>query len=157
MLKTTIFFYTLIVCSLGFVLVWIVYYFWKEHNRYDLDSPTSAKLSQRAGEERRKQPRVNINWPVSMETPDGMINAEIKNISLGGAFICCKKPLPIGQVFPLTMIGPDNEPVMATAEVAWSNINVPNEKVINRGMGVRFIKMSDRHIQLVRQLFQEDY
>jgi hypothetical protein len=155
MLNTTIFFYTLIVCSLGFALVWIVYYFWKEHSRSDLDYHTSVKLLQNVGEEKRKQPRANINWPVSMETSDGTIDAEIKNISLGGAFICYKKPLPLGQVFPLTMIGSDNEPVIATAEVVWSNVNVPNEKVINRGMGVRFIKMSDRHIQLVRQLFQE--
>jgi uncharacterized protein (TIGR02266 family) len=91
-----------------------------------------------------------------METSDGTIEAEIKNISLGGAFICSKKPLPIGEVFRLTMMGPDNEPVIATAQVVWSNVNVPDEKVINRGMGVRFIKMSERHIRLVRQLFQEN-
>jgi hypothetical protein len=54
------------------------------------------------------------------------------------------------------MTGPNNEPVAATAEVAWSNINVPDEKVINRGMGVRFIKMSERHIQLVRQILKEN-
>ena len=90
-----------------------------------------------------------------METSDGTIRAEVKNISIGGAFICCKKPLPIGAMFDLVMVGPDNEPVIATAKVAWSNVNVPEDKVINRGMGVRFIKMSDRHIQLVRQMFQE--
>jgi hypothetical protein len=45
--------------------------------------------------------------------------------------------------------------VIATAQVVWSNVNVPDEKVINRGMGVRFIKMSDRHIQFVGQILQE--
>jgi hypothetical protein len=54
----------------------------------------------------------------------------------------------------MTMIGPENEPVIATAQVAWSNANMPEEKVINRGMGVRFIKMSDRHIELVKQISQ---
>jgi len=54
----------------------------------------------------------------------------------------------------MIMIGPGNEPVLATAQVAWSNANMSEEKVINRGMGVRFINMSDRHIQLVKQLFQ---
>jgi hypothetical protein len=42
--------------------------------------------------------------------------------------------------------------VTATAEVVWSNVNVPKEKVINRGMGVRFIKMPDNFIHLVRQI-----
>jgi len=145
----------LIVFFLGVLVVWLVYYFWKVHTDSSLDHPASAKAAQSAGKENREHPRVDIHWPVSMETPDGTIRAEVKNISVGGAFVCCEKPLPIGETFRLTMMGPDNEPVTATAKVAWSNVNVPEDKVINRGMGVRFIKMSDRHIRLVRQLFQE--
>jgi c-di-GMP-binding flagellar brake protein YcgR len=155
MFNTALFFYTLFISCLGLALVWVVYHFWKEHNRSALDSHISVKLSQRGREERRRQPRVNINWPVSIETFYGTIDAEVRNISLGGAFICCEKPLPLRKIFPLTMFGPDNEPLKATAQVVWSNANVPNEKVVNRGMGVRFIKMSDRHLQLVGQLVRE--
>lgn len=148
-------FWLLITCVFAGVLIVLVYYFLKARNPSGSDAPTSMRLSQGTGEEKRKHPRVNVNWRVSMETPDGMVEAEIRNISLGGAFICCKKPLPLGKVFPLTMIGPNDEPVIATAKVAWSNVNVPDEKVVNRGMGVRFIKMSERHIQLVRQICPE--
>jgi c-di-GMP-binding flagellar brake protein YcgR len=123
-------------------------------NRSDLDSLASAKLRQNAAEEKRQHPRVDINWPVSIETAYGTIEAEVRNISLGGAFICCKKPLQLRKVFRMTMIGPENEPLIATAQVAWSNANMPEEKVVNRGMGVRFIKMSDRHIELVKQISQ---
>ena len=145
-----------IVCFLGFTLLSVVYYFWKFNNRSVVNYPTSVKLHQSAGPGKREHGRADINWAVSMETSEGRIEAQVKNISLGGAFICCKKPLSIGEVFPLTMFGPDNEPVVATAKVVWSNVNVPEDKVINRGMGVRFIKMSDRHIQLVKQIFQEE-
>ena len=145
----------LIVFCLGFLVVWLVYYFWKVNTDSNAGYPASAKVAQSGGKENREHPRVDIHWPVSMETPDGMIKAEVKNISVGGAFICCEKPLPLKKVFGLTMVGPDNESVTATAEVVWSNVNVSDEKVVNRGMGVRFIKMSDRHIQLVKQLFQE--
>jgi uncharacterized protein (TIGR02266 family) len=138
------------------LVVWVVWYFWKTGDRSDRDSLTSAKLRQNAGAERRQHPRIDINWPVSMETPEGTIDAQIKNISLGGAFIGCKKPLPIGHAFSLTMTGPDNEPITATAEVVWSNENVPEDKVVNRGIGVRFIKMSERHLQIVRQLFPKE-
>jgi len=148
-------FWLLITCVFAGVLIVLAYYFLKVRNPSGSDAQTSMKLSQVAGEEKRKHPRVNVNWRVSMETPDGIVEGEIKNISLGGAFICCKRPLPLGKVFPLTMIGPDDEPVTATAKVAWSNVNVPDEKVINRGMGVRFIKMSERHIQIVRQVCPE--
>lgn len=144
-----------IVIFLGFVLVSVVFYFWKFHSSSDFDYHTSVKSHQKVGEEKREHPRANINWPVSMETAGGTIDAEVKNISIGGAFICCKNPLPLGEIFRLTMTGPDNELVAATAAVVWSNTNVPEDKVINRGMGIRFIKMSDKHIQLVRQIFQE--
>ena len=143
-----------IIFFLAFLVVWIVHYFWKMSNRADINSLASAKLRQTGGEEKRKHPRVDINWPVSIETAYGTIPAEVKNISLGGAFICCKKPLQLRKVFRMTMIGPENEPVIATAQVVWSNANVPEDKVVNRGMGVRFIKMSDRHIQLVKEISQ---
>jgi len=147
--------YIIILLFLGFVLALVVYYFSKALISSDLDyHTTSVKLSEPVGEQKRKHPRANINWRVSMETSEGTIVAEVRNISLGGAFICCNKPLPVGEVFHLTMMGPDNEPLAATAEVVWSNVHIPDEKVINRGMGVRFIKMSARHIQLVQQLLK---
>jgi uncharacterized protein (TIGR02266 family) len=155
--STTKLYITVIVIFGGFILIWVVYYFLKMRDRGDVGTYSSVDLSQKVGADKRQHPRVDIHWPVSMETPDGTIDAEIKNISLGGAFICCQKPLPVRQVFQLTMTGPNHEPVPATAEVVWSNINVPDDKVINRGMGVRFIKMSERHLQLVRQLLEQNH
>ena len=154
MINRMIFIYGAIVFFFAFLVIWIVSYFWKKSNRSDHDSLISVKLPQKFGEEKREHPRTDVNWPVSIETTYGTIAAEVKNISLGGAFISCKKPLQLRKVFRMTMIGPENEPVLATAQVAWSNANMPEDKVINRGMGVRFIKMSDRHIQLVRQICQ---
>ncbi len=137
----------------------MAYYLLKAGIGFDVDSAKSTKvpqnLHQPPGEKKRIHPRTDVNWEVSIETPDGPIAAEIRNISLGGAFIRCKKPFPVGEVFHLKIPDADKEPVSATAVVVWSNANLPDEKVINRGMGVRFIKMSDRHIQLVRQITQE--
>ena len=147
--------YFIMVLFLGFLLAPVVYYFLKVRNHFEPGYHTPMRLPQNVGAGKRKDPRADINWTVSMETSDGTIEAEASNISPGGAFICCKKPLPIGEAFRLTMIGPDNEPVIATAKVVWSNVNLQDENVINRGMRVRFIKVSDRHIQLVRQILQE--
>jgi uncharacterized protein (TIGR02266 family) len=143
------------VVFLGSALVFMVYYFWKVRNDSERDYPAWATLPRNVETESRKHTRADIRWQVSMETPDGTIAADAKNISLSGAFICCEKPLPLGEVFRLTLAGPDNEPLTATAKVVWSNVNVPEEKVVNRGMGVRFIKMSDRHLRWVRHMLQE--
>ncbi len=149
-----------IVIFAGFVIVLVVYYFLKAGFGFDVDSLRSVKVPQTPlpglGERKRIHPRADVNWSVSIETPEGTIEAELRNISLGGAFICCKKPMPVGEVLSLTITVPDNEPITATAVVAWSNVNLPDDRVINRGMGVRFIKMSDRHIQLVREVFQKN-
>jgi len=153
--KTVTLVFGVIVCFLGFLIVWLVYYFWKLRNSADFNYTSSIKFPQKIGEEKRKHPRAIVNWPVSMETSVGTMEGKVKDISLGGAFICCEEPLPLGEVFRLTLMGPNSEPVIATAKVVWSNVNVPKEKVVNRGMGVQFIKMSDRHIQLVKQLFRE--
>ena len=148
------FVFALVVCILGFLVVWLVYYFWKLQDDTKLDH-TSVRVAPGAGKEAREHPRADVNWSVSLETPDGAVAAQVKNISVGGAFICCPKPLPVGEMFHLTMTGPDSEPVKATAKVVWSNVNVPDHKVVNRGMGVRFINMSDIHIRLVREICQE--
>jgi hypothetical protein len=145
----------LIVCIFAVVLIALLYRFLKVRDDSGFDSRTSMRGAQKAIEEKREHSRNDIDWPASIEAPDGTMEAEIKNISLSGAFLCCKKPLPIGEVFRLTMIAPDKEALTATGEVVWSNVNVPDEKIINRGMGVRFINMSDRHIQLVKKIFQE--
>ena len=140
---------------LVFILFFLVYYFLKARISSDVDSHVSVNLPKTVKVDRRQHPRTDVNWPVTMETPGGTVEARVNNISLNGAFVCCEKPLPVGEVFHLTMIVPDNEPIAATAQVVWSNVNVPDEKVVNRGMGVRFLQRSERHIQFVRQLFQE--
>jgi Tfp pilus assembly protein PilZ len=155
MTNRMIFIFGAIVFLLAFLIIWTVSYFWKMSNRSDVDSLTTGKLRQNGGAEKRQHPRFDVNWPVSIETIYGTITAEVKNISLGGAFICCKKPLQLRKIFRMTMIGPENEPLLVTAQVAWSNANMPEEKVVNRGMGVRFINMSERHLQLVKQICQE--
>ena len=151
--------YIIIALFFLFLVVFLAYYFMKAEIGFDLDFRTSTKVPQKLpqalGEGMRIHPRANVNWPVSLETSDGTIVAELRDISLGGAFICCQKPLPVGQVFCMSMLGPNNTLMTATAVVIWSNANLPNEKVIYRGMGVRFINMSDRHIELVRQMLQK--
>jgi hypothetical protein len=141
---------------LAFVLFFLVFYFLKSRISSDVDSQVSVSLPQKVKvEERREHPRTDVSWLVRMETPGGVVEARLSNISLSGAFICCEKPLPVGETFHLTLMAPDNEPVVATAQVVWSNVNVPADKVVNRGMGVRFLQRSDRHNQIVRQLFQQ--
>jgi Tfp pilus assembly protein PilZ len=89
-------------------------------------------------EEKRQEPRIDILWPVLMETSRGEVRAKIKDLSLGGAFIACQEPLPLKEQFNLTIKMPDQKPLTLVSEVVWSNSNVPDDKIVTRGMGIIF-------------------
>lgn len=103
-------------------------------------------LSESYWEEKRQDPRIGIVWPVSLETSQGEVKAKIKDLSLSGAFIACRDPLPLKEQFNLTINLPDQNPLTLVSEVVWSNSNVPDDKIVVRGMGIRFTqnKAEDR-------------
>jgi len=103
-------------------------------------------------EERRQHARAPIRLPVSIETAEGTITAETKDISLGGAFICCANPLPPKEKFPLAITLPHGRSLALFAEVVWSNTNIPHEKIVNRGMGVRFLLITGDERQILDDL-----
>ena len=104
---------------------------------------TSVKES---WEEKRQHPRLAVSWKASAETPDGIIDVQLKDISLGGAFVVCDKPMALQEKFRIAIKLSGQDPLELNSEVVWSNFSVPADKVVNRGMGVRFIEntMEDR-------------
>ncbi|UCE81899.1 MAG: PilZ domain-containing protein [Deltaproteobacteria bacterium] len=89
------------------------------------------------GKERRLQPRVEVNWPVTMLTAEGTIPGETRDISMQGAFIYCEKPLPLSERFVLSVKAPAAS-MQVMAQVVWAN-NSGSAKQEPSGMGVRFI------------------
>ena len=94
-------------------------------------------------EERRQDSRIEIKWPVIMETSKETIKGETKNFSLAGAFIISKIPIPLGEVFSITIDIPKYKPLSFIAEVIWNNTNVPDDRIVTRGIGIRFIRLSN--------------
>lgn len=110
-----------------------------------------AHLTESYWEEKRENVRTGIVWPVSFETSNGSIQGKTKDISLSGAFIVCDKPLPLKEVFSLTLNIPGQEPLRLNSEVVWSNANVPEERIITRGMGVRFLSISEQDRKVLNE------
>jgi len=94
-------------------------------------------------EDKRRDPRISTVWPVLMETSRGVIKAKIKDLSLGGAFIACRDPLPLKKRFSLIINRPDQRPLTLVCEVIWSNSNVPDDKIVTRGMSIKFIQNAE--------------
>jgi uncharacterized protein (TIGR02266 family) len=134
------------------VLIWWLNAYLKKRVLSDQGGHAPVKSHETVQEERRQQLRLDFTVPVRMETSGGTIEAETKNISLSGAFVCCQKILPVGETFLLTIEPPNHKPLSLNAGVVWSNINVPDEKIVNRGMGVRFIHITKDDREFLNEL-----
>ena len=86
-------------------------------------------------EERRRHKRRNASWFISIETPEGSISGTTDNISSGGAFIRCEKPLEPKGILDMIITLPDKGTTFkGRAKVVWST---------QHGMGVTFLPEDD--------------
>ncbi|MEJ2233366.1 MAG: PilZ domain-containing protein [Syntrophobacterales bacterium] len=95
--------------------------------------------------ERRSSPRAEIRWPVIIKKGQDIIEAKLRNLGVGGAYIHCEQTLEPGESVTLRIQPPTGSPLTITAEVIWAG------KVLALGVGVHFVEMSDQ----VRQFIAE--
>jgi uncharacterized protein (TIGR02266 family) len=94
-------------------------------------------------QERRVYPRANIKWPVKVKTDKGTMDGATSDVTPNGVFIHCQKPLRLNMVFEMAISIPNSEhSITAKAEVIWSNRWGPDDEIMPRGMGVRFVEIS---------------
>jgi Tfp pilus assembly protein PilZ len=127
----------------GLVIFWFFNAFVKRKLGTDQSVQLATASQKSSWEEKRQHPRVAISWSAMLEPPYENLKVQLKDISLGGAFVICGKPLPLKEKIRLCIKIPDQEALLLNAQVMWSNTNVPPEEVINRGMGIQFVQNKD--------------
>jgi len=114
--------------------------------------------------EKRKHPRIEMGWPVTMMTTEGNIESpsrldvkpaqrrpfdgKIENISADGALIRCETLLFRNALFLMGILGVDRKPLWIGAEVVRTEVTfTPDLRPAQIAMGVRFTTISaeDRH------------
>jgi len=104
--------------------------------------------------QRRKYPRVQVHWPVTMMTPEGDMDGFIENVSAGGAYIRCGTLLAKNDLFILLILHHDREYSWIGAEVVWIDIPLSssgNGENVPIGMGVRFIDIASDDRRFLRE------
>jgi hypothetical protein len=117
--------------------------------KYDQDQPVSFK-SLPPKQERREHPRTEVMWPVSMLTPGGWVQGEIKDISRGGALIHCKELPNADESIELRIDIPDHlMNISATVEKVRLNIDDSDKASPSYDLAVRFVGIDvDQHRRL---------
>jgi len=123
----------------GLLLFWFMRSYLKKRFAPDQSSLGHTPSTQISWKEKRRHPRVAVSWEASMGNSPPADSVQLRDISLGGAFVVCATPLDLNEKFEISIHLPNKEHLQLNAEVVWSNMNVPEEKVVNRGMGIRFI------------------
>lgn len=90
----------------------------------------------------RDSERLKLICPALVEKSGGVLKASLRELTLNGAFLTCPNPRPIGQAFQVKLLMEDQKPLIFDAEVLWNNQNVSADKIIHRGMRVRFLQLS---------------
>jgi len=96
--------------------------------------------------ENRRHPRVEISWPVTVVTDDGIVSGRTENLSLVGTLIRCTEISELVYDFRLVFRPTERQLLIANAERVWSNTIVSNNSTTH-AMGVRFtyIPEHERH------------
>jgi Tfp pilus assembly protein PilZ len=135
----------------GLVLFWFVSMYLKKRLASDQAAQSYTPSTKTSWEEKRRNPRVAVSWQALIEMSGQTDNVQLKDISLGGAFVVCAEPLALNDKFKISIRIPNRELLILTAEVVWSNSNVPADRVVNRGMGIRFIENTEEDRQRLNE------
>ena len=106
--------------------------------------------------EKRKHPRVEVKWPVTMMTADGDANGIVENISFGGAFIRTRRLLSNNDLIVMGVLGLKRELLWIGAEVVRTDIATTSKpKKASVGLGVRFTTVSAEDYQFLKNAVSE--
>jgi Tfp pilus assembly protein PilZ len=140
---------TMLVFTVAFFLVFFTVYFFRPRKK-DKIIPNTLERDLLDPEEIPLPHRAEPNWPATIETASGKTaQASIVSVTHGSAFLTSTTELPIGEKFQITVNLPDHSPLQLRAEVTWSNMHLPADKVVNRGMGIRFIETGEDAVCLI--------
>ena len=107
------------------------------------------------GIERRLHPRILVKWPAVVETTEGSLEGETKDISVDGVFIFCEKEPEIGENFPILIKPSEQRTISIVGEKIWSgSFTIDNKTVF--GMGVQFIQISTEDRNYIADLVAKE-
>ncbi len=108
-------------------------------------------------EEKRHFPRVTIDWPLTIKTPQGPVAGIMKDISASGAFVCGREAFKLNHQYPLANLHVRSSRLRLSigAKVIRSNIHYIDDERVSLGMGVRFTRLSSEARKLIFALVSD--
>jgi hypothetical protein len=106
---------------------------------------------------RREYTRVDVSWPASIFTAAGLIEGQVKNISIGGALINCQSLPDLEETFHLAIEIPHYLfPVAAKAKKVRLNVYDSEEgsTSLSYDLAVLFLDMSEEDSKVFHEAIE---
>jgi hypothetical protein len=99
--------------------------------------------------ENRSYPRIEVHWPVTLVTENGLVTGTIRNLSLAGVLIQCPPVPDLLYSFRLVLKPSERQQILTTAKRIWSKTHRRNGAVLHTmGVGFTYIPEHDRDVMI---------
>jgi hypothetical protein len=102
--------------------------------------------------ERRKHPRKEVIWPISIIAEYGTIEGKIRNITVDGLFIVCEEPLRLNETYRMSITPGKHHAIGVTGKVVWADAYCMTEDKSAYGIGICLIQITDEDRDSLREI-----
>jgi two-component system response regulator AtoC len=102
-------------------------------------------------EEKRKHSRAQIDWPVAVQTSQGIVTGTAKNISIDGLCMFSGHLFQLGQRYQITIEISTGFSLVVYAERIWSTTLPAEDGGTLHEVGLRFIEIIERDRQVIAE------
>ncbi len=106
-------------------------------------------------EERRKNERVELQWPITILADYATVEGVTINISLDGVYIRCEEPLLLNESYRMSILPPNHDAIEVLGKVVRSEFYGMSEDNSTFGMGVCVLEISDEERNALSALLSD--
>jgi hypothetical protein len=104
------------------------------------------------GAEKRRSPRVEVSWPITILAETGTIEGEIRNVSVDGLLIFCEEPLRLNETYRMSILPGKHHAIGVSGKVVWADAYCMDEENTAFGVGICLVELTDEDRQALRTL-----
>ncbi len=106
-------------------------------------------------EERRKNERRELQWPITILADYATVEGVTLNISLDGIYIRCEEPLLLNESYRMSILPPNHDAIEVLGKVVRSEFYGMSEDNSTFGMGVCVVKIGDEERKALSALISD--
>jgi hypothetical protein len=95
-------------------------------------------------EEKRKHPRKEVNWPITIIAEHGSIEGEIRNVTVDGLLVFCDEPLRLNETYRMSIVPGPSGAIGVSGRVVRAEAYCMAEDDTAFGIGICLVEISDQ-------------